>query len=158
MFCILQKLPVYLRLIFLFLDILYFIHVMLGQACTIKDKEGANLVKAKYLRYSGMYEILYIENMIFAASGRTPGGNRICQTITGDKAYSLFSIWPVNFRSSNCNDKHEMKIRRSDSWQPLSKFAHLQALGEHRFSMKFVSQKSGMTSYKIRLILLLNYI
>lgn len=38
---------------------------MLGQACTIKDKEGANLVKAKYLRYSGIYEILYIENMFF---------------------------------------------------------------------------------------------
>lgn len=47
LFCILQKLPVYLRLIFLFLDILYFLHLMLGKACAIKVKEGANLVKAK---------------------------------------------------------------------------------------------------------------
>lgn len=136
---------------------LCFIHMMLDQACTIKDEEGANSVKAKHLRCWGMYKILYIENMIFAASGRIPGGNRICQAVPGDTACSLFSVWSVSFHSSNCSDKHEMKIRSDRIWlQPLRKFAHLLAFGEHGVSI--VSQKSGIISHKIWLRLLLNYL
>lgn len=83
----------------------------------------------------------------FSASGRIPGGNRICQAVPGDTARSLFSIWSINFHSWNCSDKHEMKIRSDRRClQPLRKFAHLRAVGEHE--VRVVSQKMALYPIK----------
>lgn len=134
-----------------------FIHLMLDQAGTIKDEEGTNSVKAKHLRYWGMYKILYMENKIFSASGRIPGGNRICQAVPEDTARSLLSIWSINFHSSNCSDKHEMKIRSDRIWlQPFKSICSFESIwwtwGQHSVP------ENGIMSRKIQLRLLLNYL
>lgn len=83
----------------------------------------------------------------FSARGRIPGGNRICQAVPEDTARSLFSIWSISFHSSNCSDKHEMKIRSDRIWlQPLRAFTHLRAFGEHEVSI--VSQKMALCPIK----------
>lgn len=82
MFCILQKLPVHLKLIFPFPDVFCFVHLILDQICTIKDGKEGDLVKTKSSTGFCIFQILFMYMFL----GKKMGG---CMNHTGDKAHYL---------------------------------------------------------------------